>query len=257
MSLKNKWAATALAAIMFTPIVALSEPHAAQGVVYSTDPVAAPEKRPDPEKRFGERVSAYLEADKQAPPPQCGIEFIGSASIAIWKTLEADMAPAPVFGRGLGASTVADQIFFFEKIVVPYHPRALFFYAAENDVVNGLSPQEVINDFKRFMELKTKDLAGTPVYFIAAKASPARLSSAGGQQQVNEWVAVMAKGRKDLHYIDVAHDMWEGGKLLGTLKPIYRSDGIHLNADGYAIWTRIIKPYVDKESARVNACARP
>jgi lysophospholipase L1-like esterase len=164
------------------------------------------------------------------------------------------MAPAPVFARGLGDATVADQTFFLDKLAAPSHPRAIFIYAGENDVVNGLSPQEVLADFKTFMDLKTKLLGATPVYFIAAKASPARLGSARDQQIANELVEAMAKGRKDLHYVDVAHDMWEGGKLLGTLKPIYRPDGIHLTEEGYAIWTRIMKPAVDKEAARKNAC---
>jgi hypothetical protein len=41
------------------------------------------------------------------------------------------------------------------------------------------------------------------------------------------------KERSDLHYIE---------------------DGIHLNTDGRSEWTGTIKPYVDKEAARRDAC---
>jgi lysophospholipase L1-like esterase len=42
--------------------------------------------------------------------------------------------------------------------------------------------------------------------------------------------------------------------LFGQLKDAYIEDGIHLNTDGRSEWTRTIKPYVDKEAARKDAC---
>lgn len=255
MSPKPIAAAVLAAMIGLAPSLSMaqSEPRAAPGVTYSTNPGIADQKRPDPH-RFDKRVDAYLEADKQQMPAPCGVLFIGSASIVAWKTIAADMAPNPVVSRGLGGSTAEDEIFFFDKIVAPYHPRAIFIYVGENDIVNGLTPQEALADFKKFMDLKTAKLGATPVYFIPAKASPARLKFARDQHAANELVAAYAKSRKDLHYIDVERDSWEGGKLLGTLKPVYVADGIHMNADGYADWTRAIKPYVEKETARANAC---
>lgn len=252
--MSSKHMAAALAALfLLAPTVLAAQPAFKPAPASGLDPRAAAERRPDP-RRFDKQVDAYLEADKRTPQPSCQILFIGSASIVAWRTLKADMAPAPVFARGLGASTVEDQIHFFDKIVAPYKPRAIFFYATENDIVNGLTPEEVLADLVKFMDLKTKVLGATPVYFIAAKASPARLASAADQQKANELARDLAGKRKDLVYIDVAHDMWENGQILGTLKPIFVPDGIHLSPEGYRIWTRIIKPYVDKEAARQNAC---
>lgn len=253
----KQFARAVLAAALFlAPAAAFGEPHAAPGVVYSLNPIISPQKRPNP-GRFATRVEAYVEADKAAPPPPCGIVFIGSASIVGWKTLKADMAPAPVLARGLGDSTIEDQTFFFDKLVTPYRPRAIFLYAGENDIVNGLEPEDVLQDLERFMAVKRKALGQTPVYFIAAKPSPARLQFARKQQMANELAERLARKDPDLHYIDVAHAMWEHGRILGTLKPIYVPDGIHMTPEGYAAWTRIIKPYVAKEAARRNACATP
>jgi lysophospholipase L1-like esterase len=242
------------AVLLLTPAVAVGEPHAAPGVVYSLNPIISPQKRPAP-GRFAQRVAAYLQADKASPPPACGIVFVGSASIVGWKTLKADMAPATVLARGLGDSTIEDQIFFFDQLVAPYRPRAIFLYAGENDIVNGLEPKDVLEDLKTFMAVKRKALGSTPVYYIAAKASPARLQFAQKQQMANELAERLARKEPDLHYVDVAHAMWEGGHVLGTLKPIYVRDGIHMTPEGYAAWTRIIKPYVEKEAVR--PCAAP
>jgi lysophospholipase L1-like esterase len=243
--------AVAAAAIAWSS-AALSQ-RAAPGVTYSSNAGIAPQKRPDP-RRFDPRVAAYLDADAKAAPAKCGILFIGSATVAVWKSLETDMAPAPVIGRGLGGSTVADEMFYFDRIVAPYQPRAIFIYVGENDVVNGLSPSEVLTDFKLFMAMKRKKLGAVPVYFISAKAAPARLAFARNEQAANDLIEKYARGERDLHYIDVSHPMWEKGELFGTLRPIYRPDGIHLNDEGYAIITRIIKPLVDKEAARPAAC---
>src|SRR5262245_52476936 len=69
------------------------------------------EKRPDP-KRYDRQVQAFLDADKKDPPAACQILFVGSASISGWRTIKEDLAPNPVFARGLGASTVADQLYY-------------------------------------------------------------------------------------------------------------------------------------------------
>jgi lysophospholipase L1-like esterase len=252
MYLNRLIAAGLASALMLSPSAALAQ-RAAPGIAYSTNPLPAPEKRPDPQ-RFDKRVAAYLEADKSTPPAPCGVLFIGSATIAGWKSLETDMAPDHVLGRGLGGSAVADEIYYFDKIVTPYRPRAIFVYVGENDVVNGLAPSEVLADFKSFMTLKRSKLGTVPVYYISAKASPARIGFARQQEAANDLIKGFAAKQKDLHYIDISHAMWENERLFGTLKPIYREDGIHLNEEGYGIITRIIKPYVDKESARGDAC---
>lgn len=88
----------------------------------------------------------------------------------------------------------------------------------------------------------------------SAKASPARLQFAQDQQKANELVQGLTAQRTDLTYIDVAHGVWDNGKLFGKLLPVFVEDGIHLNDVGRKEWTRVIKPQVDKEAARKDAC---
>jgi hypothetical protein len=40
----------------------------------------------------------------------------------------------------------------------------------------------------------------------------------------------------------------------GKPKDIYRPDGLHMTAPGYAIWTGLIKPPLLEEAARPAAC---
>jgi len=210
-------------------------------------PAIAPQgPHPDP-ARFASRINAYLAADQQKMPEKCLSLFLGSATIAIWKTLPEDMAPGHAIGRGLGNSHIGDQIYYFDKIVTPYHPRAIFFYAGENDVVDGQPVAEVMDNFKRFMALKDEKLGkAVPVYYISIKPSPARLSATVDQEKVNALVQAMVPTRNDLHYIDVASQVWENNKPDTKLKDdIYMADGIHLNRPAYeSILIPAIKPMV-------------
>ena len=42
----------------------------------------------------------------------------------------------------------------FDRVVMPYRPRAIFLYAGENDVDSGRSPQQTVAEFKTFMSRK-------------------------------------------------------------------------------------------------------
>ena len=210
---------------------------------------AAAQPAPGPE-RFAPEIEAFAAADRAQPPAPCGFLFVGSSSIRFWRTLAADMAPVAVINRGFGGSTVADVDAWFDKVVAPYRPRAIVFYAGENDVSAGKPPAEVAADFARFMDLKTKALGQTPVWFISLKPSKLRWAQLAQQGEVNDEVKAQAAKRHDLHYIDVVPTMIEGGRP----KEIFIGDGLHMTPQGYVLWTDVIRPVVAAEAKRPTAC---
>lgn len=221
-------------------VAALSAPAFAQ-------PAAAP-KGPE---RFAPEIAAFAAADREHMPPPCEILFTGSSSIRFWKSLAADMAPIPVINRGFGGSTIADVDYYFDKVVAPYRPRAIVFYAGENDLAAGEAPKDVAADFVRFMGLKDKALgAATPVYFISLKPSKLRWAQREQQAQVNAEIRALAARRRDLHFVDVVPAMLDDGKP----KDIYVADGLHMTPQGYALWTGVVRPVVEAEAKRPSAC---
>jgi lysophospholipase L1-like esterase len=190
------------------------------------------------EQDLGAEVNQFVAADRAAPPAPCQVLFVGSSSIARWKdTLVADMAPIPVINRGFGGSHIEYVNRWFDEIVAPYKPRAIVFYAGENDIAAGKSPHRVVADFDEFMVRKTKALGETPVYFISLKPSNLRFSELPLQTQVNDAIRERAGQRHDLHYIDVVNAMLENGKP----KEIFGPDRLHMNREGYVIWTHIVR----------------
>ena len=216
--------------------LALASPAAAQ-------PARGPE-------RFAPEIEAFAAADRAQPPPPCGFLFVGSSSIRFWRTLAVDMAPIPIINRGFGGSTVADVDALFDKVVTPYRPRAIIFYAGENDLSAGKTPAQIVADFARFMDLKTRALGQTPVWFISLKPSKQRWAQLAQQGEVNDAVKAHAARRHDLHYIDIVSTMIEGGKP----KEIFIGDGLHMTPEGYVLWTNVIRPAVEAEAKRPTAC---
>ena len=62
------------------------------------------------------------------------ILFTGSSSIVYWKKLTEDMAPLNVLNRGFGGSQIPDVTHYVGRIVLPYKPKGIVFYAGENDI---------------------------------------------------------------------------------------------------------------------------
>jgi lysophospholipase L1-like esterase len=197
-------------------------------------------------------VERFVEADRVMPPASCQVLFVGSSSIANWKpTLAEDMAPIPVINRGIGDAQIEFENHWFDRIVAPYRPRAIVFYAGENDLNFGKPVQQVIADFDTFMELKQKTLGQTPVYFISVKPSKRRYAQFPLQSEVNAAIRRRAAERNDLHFIDVVPLMLNGGRP----KDIFLPDDLHMSRSGYLLWTQAVRAVLlPNTEAEARAC---
>jgi len=186
--------------------------------------------------RFEAEVGLFAIEDEIFPPNACATLFVGSSSIRFWFTLARDFPSLKIIRRGFGGSKIADVLYYFDRIVTPYHPRAIVFYAGENDIHDGMTPEDVFASFKKFMQKKDLELGETPVYFISIKPSIARIADLPAQTVANGKIAEFAATRSDLVFIDVASAMMDGE----APKNIFIADDLHMNADGYSIWRAIV-----------------
>src|SRR5262249_19212024 len=106
---------------------------------------------PDP-ARFEKDIAAFEAAGKATPPPAGGALFVGSASIRYWDV--AKTFPAlPTITRGYGGSHVSDTIHFADRIVFPYRPRLIVFYAGDADVAANKTAEQIAGDEQAFVAL--------------------------------------------------------------------------------------------------------
>ena len=201
-----------------------------------------------PDAPFRDEILHFAEQDRESPPPACPILFVGSSSIRMWGSLKADMAPLPVLNRGFGGSKISEANLYFDRIVTPYRPRAIVFYAGENNLDAGESPEAVAEQFRRFLELKRARLGNTPLFYISAKPSKLRFTQLDRQKTLN--AAVRSLPGNDLIFIDVVSPMMNGRQL----RDIYVEDGLHMNAAGYAIWTGLVRQALAKRHVERLRC---
>lgn len=188
-------------------------------------------------------IAAFEAADKLNPPAPGSTLFIGSSSIEHWKSLAADFPEVSVINRGFGGSELGDSTYFADRIVAPYHPRAVVLYAGDNDLQDGHSPTQVRDDFAAFVrEVRLVD-PGVPIAFVAIKPSMARKVLLPEVSQANALIKTYTATQKRVTYLDVYTPML-GDDGQPQMK-WFGDDGLHMNRTGYALWIGIIKPWVD------------
>lgn len=188
-------------------------------------------------------ISAFEAADQVQPPAPGAILFIGSSSIEHWKSLAADFPEASVINRSFGGSEISDSTFFADRLVAPYHPRAIVFYAGDNDLQDGHTPARVRDDFAAFVHKACAVDPAVPIAFIAIKPSMARKALLPKVRQANALIKTYASTQRRVTYLDVYTPMLG---LDGQPQPTwFGDDGLHMNRTGYALWIAIIRPWVD------------
>jgi lysophospholipase L1-like esterase len=198
-----------------------------------------------PEK-WEKEIAAFEQKDREQSPKKHGILFIGSSSIRMWKTLAEDFPGYSVINRGFGGSQISDSVYFTPRIVLPYEPRQIFFYAGGNDINAGKAPDAVAAEFEKFANGVHAKLPETKIEFISIAPNHKRWAQIEQVRQTNALVrAFCEKNPGWLRFIDV-HPVMLGadGK---PLPDIYIADGLHMNAKGYALWTKLLKPYLTAE----------
>ncbi len=193
---------------------------------------------PDP-NRFAGEIKAFAEWDSKNAVPADPVLFVGSSSIRMWRTHDS-FPDLPVVNRGFGGSHISDVIHFADRIVIPYKPKVIVFYAGDNDIASGKSAQRVFEDYRKFAEIVHAKLPATRIVFLSIKPSESRWSLWPEAKKVNE--LVQSSSRKDdrLLFADLATPVV--GADGRPRSELFLKDKLHLSPAGYEAWTKALSP---------------
>jgi len=189
---------------------------------------------------FEPEIVAFERADREKPPKPGGIVFVGSSSIRMWTTLERDFPRHRVLNRGFGGSRIPNVVDYAERIVVPYAPRLVVFFAGSNDIHAGASAERVVADFKAFVARIRAKLPGVRVLFVSITTSPSRFSEIATVRAANRLVSEHVATDPALRFLDVFSAMVDPNGA--PRAELYLEDKLHLNDKGYAVWIRLLEP---------------
>jgi lysophospholipase L1-like esterase len=193
--------------------------------------------------RWESTIRKFEDTDKVSPPPKNGIVFIGASSIVRWNLAESfPELGSQAINRGFGGSMAGDSARYAERIVIPYTPRTVVFYAGDNDVEANHTPEQIAGDFTDFERKVHAALPATEIIFISIKPSTRRWPWIAQIKSANSLVRQYCATHPHLTFVDIVPQMiGADGK---PKKELLLDDGLHMTPAGYKIWNDALRPHL-------------
>ena len=169
------------------------------------------------------------------------IMLAGSSSMEFWTEYKKDMDPIITYNHGIGGTTVeqwTDKL--FERLVLPYSPKAVVYYVGVNNIINaGKDGTQTGNALVKLFDKTHEYLPHTKIFYVLINSLPGFLNRQSDFDIANN----KAKEYENSHDFVTCIDAGEG-----LLKPngiphygYFRTDGLHMSEYGYIIWGSAIK----------------
>jgi len=179
------------------------------------------------------------------------IVFLGD-SLTEFYPLEEFFHGLPIYNRGIASDTTEGVISRLVDNVILIHPKAIFLQIGTNDYSNKKSNYEIFNDIKKII-LKSQEnkikVYVISLYPINAKAkiySPffTRPRKNKKIKELNNHLQEYCT-LNNIEFINVYDNLTDNN---GNLDKNYTVEGLHLNFEGYKVVTKILLPYITKET---------
>ena len=195
---------------------------------------------------FWDDIQAFKKQDSLHFPGTNKILFVGSSSFTRWTDVQTYFPSYPIINRGFGGSTLVDQIRYVKEVVYPYKPKQIVIYCGENDLAasDTVSARTVYNRFRQLFNLIRNKFPNVPILYVSMKPSPSRQLLMSRMREGNKLIRDFLKTKKQTGFIDVYKEMIDDeGKPIAEL---FVEDNLHMNKKGYAIWKKVMEPYLKK-----------
>jgi len=186
-------------------------------------------------------IQKFEQSDKKFEYSKDAIMFAGSSSIRLWSTIEIDMAPYPVIQRGYGGAKLSDFAIYADRIFDPHQCKAIVLFIA-NDITGSeqdKTPSEVEQLFRYVLKTIRKTHPETPVFWVAVTPTPSRWEAWPRIKEAGILIEEVCNKNKNTYYIKTESAFLNESGI--PKDELFVSDKLHLNENGYAIWTEIIK----------------
>jgi lysophospholipase L1-like esterase len=184
-------------------------------------------------------LARYRDANAALPPMEKGrVVFYGDSITDAWGSNGGTFFPGkPYVNRGISGQTTPQMLVRFEQDVVSLHPEAVVILAGTNDIAGNTGPSTLamIEDNLTSM---TEIAQANHIHVVIASVLPAAdypwhkgQEPAAKIRDLNTWIAEFCRQKKAT-YLDYYSAMAGPD---GGMKPGISKDGVHPNAEGYAI----------------------
>jgi lysophospholipase L1-like esterase len=188
--------------------------------------------------RWEKEVAAIEKRLAEKPPKPGCVVFAGSSTIRLWN-LDKSFPDAGYVNVGFGGSQIPDSTHFAGRLIAPHKPKAVVFYAGDNDIAAGRTPEQVAADFKAFCAAVHESVPKCRVVFLAIKPSVARWKRFDEQKKANALVREFCAADDRLAFVDTVPLMLGPDGMPAA--SLFVKDGLHLSPAGYEKWTAAVQ----------------
>jgi lysophospholipase L1-like esterase len=191
---------------------------------------------------FQKEILEFKKQDSLAFPPSNAILFVGSSSFTKWKDVSNYFPNHVIINRGFGGSTLLDVIHYKKDVISPYNPKQIVIYCGENDIASdpSISGKIVLKRFKELYKDIRKEYPKVSVVFISMKPCPIRWEMRERLMDGNLRIKKFIESQDNSVYVSVWEKMLDANNK--PIASIFIKDQLHMNAEGYSIWQKIIEP---------------
>ncbi|MFN7542616.1 MAG: SGNH/GDSL hydrolase family protein [Acidobacteriota bacterium] len=196
-------------------------------------------------------LTRYAQENAKLSPVEGRVVFLGDSITDAWGRRAGKFWPdRPYVNRGISGQTTPQMLIRFRPDVIALAPKAVVILAGTNDLAGNTGPmtlEQIEGNLQSMAELATAN--GIRVVFASVlpvcdyyrpqteRRPPAKVLA------LNAWLEEYC--RKHGHvYLDYYSSMLDEAKML---KKELTNDGLHPNAEGYAV----MEPLVEKALAKV------
>lgn len=197
------------------------------------------------------------------------VMFYGSSHFTRWtkkyqkvRTMATDLTgndgSIKVVNHGFGGSTVEDSLYYYDRAVKPWKPKALVFSSYLNDHYYGYSEMEVMFLLERLLEYARKDMPGIRFYLCDMHPTKKHMNEVNGhyvhfEETIDRLIREYCEKHGDctyFHFYDYpgfykdSKDIGDRTRINGDL---FIEDGIHYNDAGYDVYTSLFKELLKDE----------
>lgn len=141
-----------------------------------------------------------------------------------------------IANRGISGDITAG---FYSRLdnIIGLQPKACFILGGVNDLYMDLTPGEVFQNYKKIVEILRANSVRVIIQSTLKVSTWKRAEEKNPEiDELNALLAAYAE-ENGIKYIDLNKVLSKDGKLIEA----YTYDGLHLNAEGYKQWVRILE----------------
>jgi len=208
---------------------------------------------------------AKMAAFAQKPIETGKILFYGSSGFTNWARCEGmfhdmeediltkDGSPA-VVNHGFGGATIEEGLYYYDRAVRPWAPRAIVLRFFPNDFRQGYTPQEVVYLQAKLCAWARADFPGIKLYLCDAMPGVRYMNDNPWQMHAklyNRMLKDYCDAHEDCTFISQLN--WPGlyenpedaGDYNKIRTDIFRPDGVHFTHEGYKIYRELFLNALD------------